>query len=317
MLAPLAGVSNRPFRLLARRYGAALVYTEMVSSEGIVRSHARTLDMMRFAADEQPIGIQLFGANPEVLARAAGQVVRDFKPDLIDLNLGCPVKKVVNKNGGAAILKDLTLTEEILWAVVETSRPTPVTVKMRTGWDESTPVYLEAAAVAERSGVAAVCLHARSRSRGYAGEADWGAIKRLKQAVSIPVIGNGDVRTAADAGRMLKETGCDLVMIGRAAMVNPMIFAEANAYLQTGVEPEPPSMQEKIELARTHARLMVEEYGEYRGCLMMRRHLGWYVSGFPHASRLRPLLFQVGSLADMDRIFSEYLAGTVARRSAG
>lgn len=317
VLAPLAGVSNRPFRLLARRYGASLVYTEMVSSEGIVRHHAKTLAMMRFASDEQPIGIQLFGANPEVLGRSAKQVVRDFNPDLIDLNCGCPVKKVVNKNGGAALLKDLKLTEAIVSSVVEAAGQTPVTIKMRTGWDEDSPVYLKAAQVAERCGVAAVCLHARSRSRGYSGEADWGAIKLLKEAVGIPVIGNGDVRTAQDAKRMLDETGCDLVMIGRAAMTDPMLFARANQYLQSGKEPDAPTVEERIDLARTHARLMVEEYGEYRGCLMMRRHLGWYVSGFVNASRLRPVLFTVETLADIDRIFDEYQAGTVARRPAG
>jgi len=317
VLAPLAGVSNRPFRLLARGYGASLVYTEMISSEGIIRNHARTVAMMRFTSDEQPVGVQLFGANPEVLGQATAQVVRDLKPDLIDLNFGCPVRKVVNKNGGAAILKDLTLTEDIVTSVVEAAGKTPVTVKMRTGWDESSPVYLEAARLAEQRGVSAVCLHARSRSRGYAGAADWGAIRLLKEAVTIPVIGNGDVRTPEDAERMLRDTGCDLVMIGRAAMVNPMIFAQTNSYLRSGVLPEEPTIQDKMELARSHARLLVEEFGEYRGCLMMRRHLGWYVSGFPGAARLRPVLFQVRTLADIDRIFAEYLAGGMARRTAG
>lgn len=302
VLAPLAGVSNRPFRVLAIRSGAALTYTEMVSSEGIIRNQRKTLTMMEFKPDEQPIGIQLFGAKPEVMGQAAGVVVEQFHPDLIDINFGCPVKKVVRKNGGAAVLKDLHLTEDIIRAVVEAAGRTPVTIKMRTGWDDRSPVYLEVGRIAQRAGVGGVCLHARSRADGYGGRADWSAIKLLKQAVGIPVIGNGDVFTAQDARRMIDETGCDYVMVGRAAMLSPLIFRQINEYLETGRQPGDILLSERMELACLHARLMAETYGEERGIRMMRRSLVRYLKGFERATELRRDVTQVNTLADVERI---------------
>ena len=304
VLAPLAGVSNRPFRVLAKLMGAALTYTEMVSSEGIIRYQKKTLAYMAFKPDEQPIGIQLFGANPEVMRKASEIVVKEYKPDLVDINFGCPVKKVVNKNGGAAVLKDLSLTEAIIKAVVSGAGSTPVTIKMRTGWDDKNPIYLKAGEIAEKCGIKAVCLHARSRSVGYAGQADWSAIKKLKDTVGIPVIGNGDVFSPADVERMLQTTGCDAVMIGRAAMGNPFIFKQANSYLDTGQIPDMPSIEEKIQMVNNHARLMIEEYGEKRGIIKMRKYLGWYVKGFPKASQLRQELMQVTSLTDIESILN-------------
>ena len=308
--APLAGVSNRPFRLLALSCGAAMTYTEMVSSEGIIRHQKKTLAMMEFRSDEQPLGIQLFGGNPEVMGRAARIVVELNKPDLIDINFGCPVKKVVKHNGGAAILKDLVLTEEIIRATVEGAGDTPVTIKMRTGWDEATPVYLEVGQIAQRAGTAAVTLHARSRSKGFSGKADWTAIRQLKEAVSIPVIGNGDVRTPVDAKRMLDETGCDAVMVGRAALGNPFIYQQVSHYLETGELLPEPTISQRIEMACRHAQLMVDQYGQPRGVVTMRRTLGWYVKGFPGAARLRPKLFQVSSMGDIIDIFDSYLIDT-------
>jgi len=304
VLAPLAGVSNRPFRVLAKLMGAALTYTEMVSSEGIIRRQKKTLAYMVFKPDEQPIGIQLFGANPEVMGQAAEIVTKEYKPDLIDINFGCPVKKVVNKNGGAAVLKDLSKTEDIIKAVIREAGSTPVTIKMRTGWDDKSPVYLKAGEIAEKCGVKAVCLHARSRSVGFAGQADWSAIKKLKCSVGIPVIGNGDVFSPVDVERLIQITGCDAVMIGRAAMGNPFIFKQVNHYLETGQMPEKPSIEEKVNMVNTHARLMIEEYGEKRGIIKMRKYLGWYVKGFPKASQLRQELMQVNSLADIESIFT-------------
>jgi len=306
LLAPLAGVSNRPFRVMAIRAGAAATFTEMVSSEGIIRGQKRTLEMMEFKSDEQPIGIQLFGANPEVMARAAGIAAERCCPDIIDINFGCPVKKVVKKNGGAAVLKDLGLTREIIQATVERAGEIPVTVKMRTGWDDAEPVYIEAGRIAQESGAAAVTLHARSRSRGFSGEADWPAIKALKESVDIPVIGNGDIWTPQDARRMIDETNCDGIMIGRAAMGNPLIFEQINQYLETGQLPDAPSVQEKIRMAKLHAKLMAEHYGEERGVMKMRRYLGWYVKGLKGASDLRPRMFKVCTLDDIDDVFSQY-----------
>jgi len=306
LLAPLAGVSNRPFRVLAIRAGAAMTFTEMVSSEGIIRHQEKTLSMMAFRPDEQPIGIQLFGADPEVMGKAAAITLELFHPDVIDLNFGCPVKKVVNKNGGAAVLKDLTLTEEIIRAVVEGAGEIPVTIKMRCGWDDTSPVYCEVGQIAERSGAKAVTLHARSRAKGFSGKADWSAIKELKESVAITVIGNGDAQTPEDVKRMIEETGCDGVMIGRAALGNPFIFSQISRYLMTGELSAEPSAVEKIDMARLHARLMAEQFGEERGAIMMRRYLGWYVKGFPGATDLRPKLFAVNTVSDIDRVFADY-----------
>lgn len=313
--APLAGVSNRPFRLMALAHRAALVYTEMISAEGLIRYQKRTEEMVRFGDDERPIGVQLFGANPDSMQQAARITAEKYQPDLIDINFGCPVKKVVNKNGGAAVLKDLILTAEIIRAVVEGAEKIPVTIKIRTGWDEANSVYLEAGRLAEAAGAKAVTLHARSRSRGFAGAADWSAIARLKEAVGITVIGNGDVVTPQDARRMLDETGCDLVMVGRAAMGNPYLYEAMHHYVETGeLQPEP-GLEERIDMACRHAELLADEYGQERGAIKMRKYLGWYVKGFPGASSLRPLLFQVESTADIVRIFKEYLSGPLSRRA--
>ncbi|UCG62430.1 MAG: tRNA dihydrouridine synthase DusB [Candidatus Zixiibacteriota bacterium] len=307
LLAPLAGVSNRPFRVLAIKAGAALTYTEMVSSEGIIRNQQKTLSMMEFGPDEKPIAIQLFGANPEVMRQAAQIAVEKYGPDVIDINFGCPVKKVVNKNGGAAVLKDMDLTRDIIEATVEGAAGIPVTIKMRTGWDDANPVYIQAGQIAQKAGAGAITLHARSRAGAFSGRADWSAIKNLKDSVDIAVIGNGDINTPEDARRMFDETGCDAVMIGRAAMKNPLIFKHINHYLNTGEKLPEPTTKDKIELALEHARLMAEYYGEERGIKMMRRYLGWYVTGFHNATILRPKLFQVNTLANIEAIFREHL----------
>ena len=307
LCAPLAGVSNRPFRVLARRNRAAMVFTEMVSSEGIIRNQARTLSFMEFDPDEQPIGIQLFGANPEVMKQATEITVRDFKPDLVDINFGCPVRKVVNKNGGAAALKDLGLTREIMAAVVAGAGDTPVSIKIRTGWDDQHPVYLEVGPMAEACGVAAITLHARSRSKGFSGAADWTAITQLKEAVGIPVIGNGDLRTPEDARDMITQTGCDAVMVGRAIMGNPLLLAQMDHFVETGERLPEPSLGERLDTARQHAQLMIEEHGEVRGSIKMRKFLAWYVKGFPRAASLRPRLMQVSSMADIEATLDEFL----------
>lgn len=307
LAAPLAGVSSPPFRTLAIELGAALVYTEMISSEGVIRCQRKTLDMARFGAGERPIGVQIFGARPEAMGRAAAIIRTDFAPDLIDINLGCPVRKVVGKNGGAAVLKDISLARDIMQAVVEGARSIPATIKIRTGWDDRNPVYLEAGRAAEESGIAAIALHARSRAGAFAGKADWTAIAALKKALRIPVIGNGDVFSAEDAARMLDTTDCDAVMVGRASMGNPHIFAEINEHLRTRQAIKPLAAEEHLAIARRHAELMIADFGPRRGAIKMRKFLAWYVRGLRGATALRRELVHVESLEDIDRIIESYL----------
>jgi tRNA-dihydrouridine synthase B len=246
------------------------------------------------------------------MGQAARITAERYRPDVIDLNFGCPVKKVVNKNGGSAVLKDLKLTEDIVASVVQGAGEVPVTIKMRIGWDDTCPVYREVGQIAQKVGARALTLHARSRAKGFSGEANWETIKELKaSAPDLTVIGNGDVLTPQDAERMLADTGCDGVMIGRAALGNPFIFTQMNRYLESGEIVGEPSIVEKIEMARLHAQLMAEQFGEERGAIMTRRYLGWYVKGFPGASELRPLLFAVHTVRDIDNVFADYLQGTL------
>ncbi len=230
ILAPLAGISKRPFRLLARKYGAALCYTEMISADALVRNDKKTIKMLDHTPDEHPIGIQLFGSRPELIA-AASKRLMDFKPDIVDLNLGCPVPKVIKKNGGAALLKNPVLAEEIMIAAVENSS-VPVTIKTRSGWAADSQNYLEIGRRAQKAGVAAMTLHPRSRTERFAGKSNWSLIKCLREEITIIVIGNGDVRTPQDAKDMLDQTGCDAVMIGRAALGNPYIFSQIREFLE-------------------------------------------------------------------------------------
>jgi len=306
-LAPLAGISNRPFRLLARRYGAALCYTEMASADAIFMKQEKTIRMIDITPDEHPIGVQLFGSKPEYMVTAVKKVA-EYEPDLIDLNLGCPVKKVVKKNGGAAILKDLKLAEELMAAAVENST-IPVTIKMRTGWDAKSDVFLEVGKLAEKLGVAAITLHPRSRSQNYGDSPDWSKITRLKEEVGIPVIGNGDVKSPEDAKRMFVETGCDAIMIGRAAMKDPTVFSRINHYLDRGRYLPDLTDEEKIILALEHSKMMIDRFGEKNGSKMMRKHLSWYSKGFQGGAHLRRQLKTVNSLGDIKALFDDYLSG--------
>jgi len=301
----MAGVSTGAYRLLARRLGAALVYTEMISSHGVVQDSQRTMALLSFSPEERPLAIQLFGANPEIMQRAAARV-SEFAPDLIDLNLGCPVRKVVTRNGGAAILKDLGLAREVISAAVAGSR-VPVTVKLRSGWDEQTKIYVEAGQVAQEAGAAAITLHARTRSGLYQGKADWEDIRRLKEGVSIPVIGNGDITCGEDARRMIDQTGCDAVMVGRAAMGNPWIFQEINHFLDTGQVLPPPSPEAKAALIMEHARLLAISHGENRAILMMRGVLSRYSRGWIGGAELRRKMMRMETSVDLTALLDQYL----------
>ncbi|MFH1852747.1 MAG: tRNA dihydrouridine synthase DusB [Candidatus Neomarinimicrobiota bacterium] len=304
-LAPMAGVSDYPFRILCKEFGAGVVYSEFVSADGIIRENAKTLDMVRFSEFERPIGIQIFGDDPQVMADAARMLVNRFKPDIIDINYGCPVPKVTKKGAGSAALRDLCLMDEITAAVVGAVKKVPVTVKMRSGWDKNSIVALEAGGLLEKLGVKAITLHPRTTKQNYDGQADWSLIRDLKSYINIPVIGNGDIRSAADMQRMLAETGCDGVMIGRAALGNPFIFRELSEAWNNSDLTTTPSLSDRLELCRRHLQMQVDYRGPVAGPNLMRKHFGYYLKGFPGAAGFRHRLVTARDADYMNAILDE------------
>jgi nifR3 family TIM-barrel protein len=297
VLAPLAGLTDSPMRRICRRRGASMVWTEMVSAEGLVRDGEKSFELLAFAEEERPIAFQIFGARPEAMAGAASRVAR-LGPDAIDINVGCPAKKVVRGGSGSALMRDPALLREIVLAVVEAAGR-PVTVKIRSGWDDDSRNAVEIAALVEECGASAVTVHPRTRAQGFKGSADWSIIGEVVAAVGIPVIGNGDVRTASDALRMLDQTSCDAVMIGRGAVGNPWLFGDAETLRRTGTERGPRSLEDTLSMAIEQLNLMVEAKGERRGVLEMRKHLVAYLRGFRGASHLRAELVRIDAHADV------------------
>src|SRR3984893_12223262 len=302
-LAPMAGVSDKIFRQLCKEYGADVLTTEFVSAEGIFRRNERTRGYLDFDEIERPIGVQLFGADASHMAEAAKQVVDWVAPDFIDLNFGCPVNKVVAKNGGSALLKDCPTLTRFAGAVVQAVAPLPVTAKIRIGWDADSINAVRVARLLVDLGIAAITVHGRTRAQGYSGAADWNVIAEVAGAVSIPVIGNGDLFSPADVARRRRETGIDGAMIGRAAMNAPWIFRQTKSYLATGAIVDPPDMQEKWNLIRRHCRLVVDEWGtEDAAVRSMRARLMAYSRSMPDAKRLREKFSQVSTLVEVDTI---------------
>ncbi len=285
VLAPMAGITDLPFRTICRELGAGLLFSEMLSAEALIRSHSRTETMLRTGPAERPLVFQIFGGRPDSLAKAARMISRSGA-DFIDINMGCPVPKVLKSGSGSALLKDPERAREIMSAVVEASE-LPVTIKIRLGWDAHSIIAVELAQAAEQAGIAAVTVHARTRSQGFSGNADWNMIRTVKHSVGIPVIGNGDVRTARDAQRMLDETGCDGVMIGRACQGYPWIFREARQFLADGSLPLSPTPAERGALAVRHLGDMTDLLGEMTGVREMRKHLCWYSRGLPGGAEFR------------------------------
>jgi tRNA-dihydrouridine synthase B len=315
-LAPMSGVSESPFRLLCRRFGADVVVSEFISAVGVARGVEHLFDDMRFEEAERPIGIQLYGADATIMARAAEMVTAAVKPDFIDINFGCPVKKVVKNNGGSGCLKDLGLVQQIIRAV-RTATHLPVTVKIRSGWDETQRDPVTIALRCREAGAQALTLHARTRTQMFSGQANWDEIARVVEALDIPVIGNGDITTAADVIAMRRHTNCAGVMIARGAFGNPWLFAEARD-LVAGRAPRPaPTAAERFAVALEHARLALALQGDTRKtALEFRKHFGWYTKGVPGAGSLRERLFQIESMREAEAIFAAYLAGSAVEQAA-
>jgi nifR3 family TIM-barrel protein len=305
-LAPQAGVSESPFRRLCRGFGADVVESEFVSAEGLRRGSERTWDYLRFAAAERPIGVQIFGGNPEAMAEAAALVEEVFRPDFLDINFGCPVKKVVSKNGGSGCLNDLDLVQRIIRSVAG-AISIPTTVKIRSGYTDDRRNPVEIALRCQDAGARVLTLHARSRTQMYSGTANWDEIAGVVSALDIPVIGNGDVFTGEDARAMRGHTGCAGIMIARGSHGRPWIFAQARAALNGETIPDDPTVEERFRIVLEHARNSIE-FGrdEERAMIEFRKHLGWYTKGLPDGRKLREELFQVRTLADAEAALLRY-----------
>ena len=307
-LAPQAGVSESPFRRLCREFGADIVVTEFVSADGILHGNERTMDYLRFDEEERPIGVQIFGSDPATMGDAAAFVTETFGPDFVDINFGCPVKKVVKRNGGSGCLRDLDLVQDIIRACVDAT-PAPVTVKIRSGFDESSRDPVGIGLRCQDAGARMITLHARTRADMYRGFARWEEIRALKEALEIPVIGNGDITSGHDALRMREETGCDGIMIARGSHGDPWIFRQARAALDGEPIPEAPTVEERFHICLKHARNAIDfERNKTRAVLEFRKHLGWYTKGLPNGKQLRMELFQVETLEAMEEAIARYLA---------
>lgn len=303
ILAPMAGVTDLPFRLLCKEQGCGLVCTEMVSAKAILYKNRNTKALLEVREEERPAAVQLFGSDPEILSAMAHQI-EDGPYDLIDLNMGCPVPKVVNNGEGSALMKQPKLVEQILNSMVKAVKK-PVTVKFRKGFDDAHINAVEIAKIAESCGVAAVAVHGRTREQYYSGKADWEIIRKVKEAVKIPVIGNGDIFTPEDAKRMMEETGCDGLMIARGAKGNPWIFHRINHYLETGELLPPPDIEEIKRMVVRHGELQMQIKGEVMGMREMRKHMAWYTSGLPHSAAVRNEINQVETLDGLKKLMDE------------
>ncbi len=305
-LAPMAGITDHPFRVLAKEQGCPLVYSEMISAKGLVYNNRRSSFLLYFTNRERPIGVQLFGSDPAIMAEAA-RMIESLGVDFIDLNLGCPTPKITRNSEGGALMRSPALCRDIFRAVAK-AVSCPVTVKLRKGWDDQTLNAPVIAAVAEASGIQAVTIHGRTVRQGYSGRADWDSIRQVKELLSIPVIGNGDVDSPLSAEEMFKYCGCDGVMIGRAARGNPWIFAETAAWLRDKTVLPPPTTEQVIEMVLKHFSMLIELKGEGTAARQMRRHAAWYIRGIDGAAAVRQQLVRVTSFRETEKILRDFAA---------
>ena len=296
-LGPMAGVTDLPFRLLCKEMGCNMLYTEMVSAKAILYKNKNTKELLNIDKNEHPVGVQLFGSDPDIMAQIAAQV-EEGECDFIDINMGCPVPKIVNNGEGSALLKQPKLVEEILTKMVKAVNK-PVTVKIRKGFENGTVYAVEIAKIAESCGVSAIAVHGRTRELYYSGKADWDVIKDVKKAVKIPVIGNGDIFSAEDAKAMKEYTGCDGLMVARGARGNPWIFREIKEYLENGNVIDKPTINDIREMIIRHAKMLVDYKGEYTGIREMRKHIAWYTAGLPHSAELRRMCNQIETMENL------------------
>ena len=303
ILAPMAGVTDLPFRLLCKEQGAGLLCMEMVSAKAILYKNKNTKELLTIDPRENPVSLQLFGSDPDIVAGIAHQI-EDRPFDILDINMGCPVPKIVNNGEGSALMKNPKLAGEIIKKTVNAVQK-PVTVKIRKGFDDDHVNAVEMAKIAEDAGAAAIAVHGRTREQYYAGKADWDIIRQVKEAVSIPVIGNGDLLTPEDVTAMKEQTGCDGFMIARGAQGNPWIFRQILHYFETGEHLEKPSFAEVTQMILRHARMLMDFKGDYIGMREIRKHAAWYTAGYPHSSQLRVKINEVESYEELEELLTE------------
>jgi tRNA-dihydrouridine synthase B len=300
-LAPMAGVTDHPFRMICKKFGAGLVYTEFVSANGIIRENEKTLDMIKFTNEERPIGVQIFGEDPEIVSQSATYIHKVFKPDLIDINYGCPVPKVTKKGAGSAALKDLCIMKDITQAVIESVPEIPITVKMRAGWNTDNIVSTKAGIMLEEIGVKAITLHGRTTSQLFKGKANWDYIKELKESVAIPVIGNGDVANHSDYYKMKDYTKCDAIMIGRAALGNPWIFQNIinnndNSQFKNN------NLDVIVSTCKEHIQLLIDNKSDKVSINLSKKHLSWYLKDFKNAALYRKEIMRSENIESMIKV---------------